>query len=593
MIRKNAPEMTAAGHRRDQRRAAAYGKAGRADGGLVPHLADGGDSFGDESAHLHELLARDPNYDYATFLPIAADRSGGVHWAVPGMLHDMADSMLGTVEGPERALGRLPQYTSLPEQALNLAGGGLLSSFGRGAGRVAVRAAPEASGPLESRLVPAYNPPVKSPRPYTADYPSGTPTDATGRLTADIEGRPLGGRYVAGRRMVGEPDEALSPAAVDAIATSAAGASPQAVAPGQIGRAAAALRRTVDPETGASQYNILVNRTLSDAMRDRVVAHETGHLVDELAGRIPTDDIKTELKQIYNALNTGQERARNLTGPQNLGYKGDTVDRELMAEAIRGYMADPNYLKTVAPKTAARIRDYVNSNPRLAPLIQFNSVGVSTGLGTFASDKEESPMAQNATADLVPQVVPGLVPQMAWGGCASLGLGPTGATAGSMSLQQGRRSIYHPGGFIHSGVAGRTDALPLAVPADSHVIPADVVSGIGEGNSLNGGRLLDQIFHAGPWGAKAIQTTPAARGVSLARGGHGDRVTEILAAGGEYVVRPEAVARYGGAARRRDPKRHGRKSDITAGHDAIDDFILRARRHVIATTRKLPGPVKN
>ena len=46
-----------------------------------------------------------------------------------------------------------------------------------------------------------------------------------------------------------------------------------------------------------------------------------------------------------------------------------------MAEAIRAYMADPNYIKTVAPQTAARIRQYVNSEPRLNHVIQFNSGG--------------------------------------------------------------------------------------------------------------------------------------------------------------------------------------------------------------------------
>jgi len=52
------------------------------------------------------------------------------------------------------------------------------------------------------------------------------------------------------------------------------------------------------------------------------------------------------------------------------------MPREYMAEAIRAYMADPNYIKTVAPQTAARIRQYVNSEPRLNHVIQFNS-GVS------------------------------------------------------------------------------------------------------------------------------------------------------------------------------------------------------------------------
>ena len=45
-----------------------------------------------------------------------------------------------------------------------------------------------------------------------------------------------------------------------------------------------------------------------------------------------------------------------------------------MAEALRAYMTDPNYIKTVAPKTAMRIRDAVNNNKQLRDIIQFNSV---------------------------------------------------------------------------------------------------------------------------------------------------------------------------------------------------------------------------
>ncbi len=38
-------------------------------------------------------------------------------------------------------------------------------------------------------------------------------------------------------------------------------------------------------------------------------------------------------------------------------------------------MADPNYMKTVAPRTAKRIRMYVNDDPLLKNIIQFNSIG--------------------------------------------------------------------------------------------------------------------------------------------------------------------------------------------------------------------------
>jgi hypothetical protein len=46
-----------------------------------------------------------------------------------------------------------------------------------------------------------------------------------------------------------------------------------------------------------------------------------------------------------------------------------------MAEAIRAYLENPNYLKTVAPKTAAKIRAAVNANPSVNKIIHFNMNG--------------------------------------------------------------------------------------------------------------------------------------------------------------------------------------------------------------------------
>ena len=43
-----------------------------------------------------------------------------------------------------------------------------------------------------------------------------------------------------------------------------------------------------------------------------------------------------------------------------------------MAEAIRAYLLDPNYLKTLAPNVAARIRAAVNPNPEVNRILQFN-----------------------------------------------------------------------------------------------------------------------------------------------------------------------------------------------------------------------------
>jgi hypothetical protein len=55
-----------------------------------------------------------------------------------------------------------------------------------------------------------FDPPSKPPRPFSADYPSGAPTDSSGRLLNDMEGRPLKAKYIAGRRVAGGEDQRLT-----------------------------------------------------------------------------------------------------------------------------------------------------------------------------------------------------------------------------------------------------------------------------------------------------------------------------------------------------------------------------------------------
>ncbi|TPM38127.1 hypothetical protein [Mesorhizobium sp. B2-3-4] len=120
---------------------------------------------------------------------------------------------------------------------------------------------------------------------------------------------------------------------------------------------------------------------------------------------IDQSGIKSELKWLYNDLNNPNlqgaraagrpvEQSTSKTyrgfGPEQMGYRsGVDADRELMAEAIRAYMA-----KTVAPKTAARIRSYVNKHKDLKHIIQFNSLidltagtaGAAAAIGSTEAD---------------------------------------------------------------------------------------------------------------------------------------------------------------------------------------------------------------
>jgi hypothetical protein len=207
--------------------------------------------------------------------------------------------------------------------------------------------------------------------------------DDAGKLQLDIDGRPLVGDHISGRRVVRGADEAIVPEELAAISEGSTGKVHQALEARALPAGTVGAYREIRGPDGPER-SIAYLKTLTPPKAAKVVSHGLGHALDELSGQIPTDGLKTELRQIYNTLNTGRERSTNLTGPQHLGYEGDEVSRELMAEAIRAYMTNPNYIKTVAPKTAARIREYVNGNPRLNRTIQFNSLGLPLAFGTGA-----------------------------------------------------------------------------------------------------------------------------------------------------------------------------------------------------------------
>jgi hypothetical protein len=158
------------------------------------------------------------------------------------------------------------------------------------------------------------------------------------------------------------------------------------------------------------------------------------------------------------------------------------------------------------------------------------------------------------------------------------------------------------GGLIDSSIAGRTDRLPLAVGTEAHVAPADVVSGVGQGNTLAGARILTLASRIGPWGTAlpredhghTIPRPPSEQATMMARGGYPGRVG-ILAAGGEFVWPPENwVARDpedGKLYLHRGVRSFG-NGDFKKGHATIDDMIKRVRDHTKKFLKNAPPPKK-
>ncbi|RIZ66259.1 MAG: hypothetical protein D0531_05190 [Methylococcales bacterium] len=141
-------------------------------------------------------------------------------------------------------------------------------------------------------------------------------------------------------------------------------------------------------------------------------------------------------------------------------------------------------------------------------------------------------------------------------------------------------------GPIHSSVAGRTDHLPMHVPSGSYVIPADIVSAMGEGNTMAGFKQVKRIFGGMPYGGGSMPygQSSGPYGAVMphrAAGGQNDGgAVPIVAAGGEYVLAPHEVAWAG-------------DGDMDSGHRVLDDWIKRMRAKTIKTLQKLPGPKKD
>ena len=159
-------------------------------------------------------------------------------------------------------------------------------------------------------------------------------------------------------------------------------------------------------------------------------------------------------------------------------------------------------------------------------------------------------------------------------------------------------------GPIHSAVAGRTDHLPMHVPEGAYVLPADIVGGFGEGNTIAGFKVakrLPRLFATTFYGASKPGGGAPYGGSGLpygspspnrAAGGGAPSKTDdgalqpaaggvpIVAAGGEHVYGPDEVRMIGGG-------------DLGTGHKVLDEFVKSYRASLVKKLQSLPGPKKD
>jgi len=166
---------------------------------------------------------------------------------------------------------------------------------------------------------------------------------------------------------------------------------------------------------------------------------------------------------------------------------------------------------------------------------------------------------------------------------------------------------FHTSGLLNSAGPGRTDTINTNVPTGSYVIPADVVSGLGEGSTLAGSAVIDRMFSTQPHG---IQARPIRHGRgptptspphpvnpdsgpatvdsqfinsagAYAKGGKTDDIKSNMApvvlAGGEHVINDKDIIRKFGS--------------LKKGHAILDHWVVMMRRKIAKEMLKLPNPV--
>lgn len=173
----------------------------------------------------------------------------------------------------------------------------------------------------------------------------------------------------------------------------------------------------------------------------------------------------------------------------------------------------------------------------------------------------------------------------------------------SMLMRREAGETFHQSGLLNSAGPGRTDTIHTNVPAGAYVIPADVVSGLGESNTLAGSAVIDKMFSTSPYGVKAphlrsgrgAPTASAPHPVSpdsepasvdthfinsagaYAKGGNVGDKAPVVVAGGETVLSPQQIITKFGS--------------LKKGHKILDHWVVMMRQKHIKDLKGLANPV--
>jgi hypothetical protein len=216
--------------------------------------------------------------------------------------------------------------------------------------------------------------------------------------------------------------------------------------------------------------------------------------------------------------------------------------------------------------------------------------------------QQQQPQGQGIAPPQTPQIAPQAPQPLARGGIVKRDMGGGMGMPSGILNEDERINARQDSGFLHGATPGRADQIKTQAPPGAYVMPADVIAGLGEGNSLSGARIMQSILASGPYGTplpragrgsgaprppsvasaegrlKSGGTIPIFNPQGRAGGGANTGSTPVDLSDGEYVISPEDCERFG-------------QGDRTRGHRFLDKWVIHLRKKHIAKLKSLPGPV--
>jgi hypothetical protein len=145
---------------------------------------------------------------------------------------------------------------------------------------------------------------------------------------------------------------------------------------------------------------------------------------------------------------------------------------------------------------------------------------------------------------------------------------PQGLAGGGVADagKSGHSKYARGSGLIRGSSPGRSDSIPTSLPRQGFVMPADVVSGLGEGNTDAGGKHFRTMI------------ANAHKGKATPHFSHGGVVPARVSAG-EFFIHPAHVAVIGGG-------------DIAHGHEVLREVVNHVRQKVARHAATAPEPAR-